>query len=293
MNWLDAALGKLTALVFACLRRTNPDRASDLCGAITRAVGPWLPASRIGRANLRAAYPDKDSAWIEQTLRGVWENLGRVGGEFIHLGDLWDYDEENPNTGRIRSDDVWLFEMLRDDGKPALCFTAHLANWELPAVAATRHGLPSAVVYRIPNRAGVAREIKAIRGALMGRMIATRREAVFEMASALEHGEHLGMLVDQRFTRGVEVTFFGQKCTANPTIARMARHFDCPVVGVHVVREPGNKFRVIGTPPLDLPRDAEGKIAVQPAMQMITDVVETWVRAHPEQWLWLHRRWRR
>ena len=91
----------------------------------------------------------------------------------------------------------------------------------------------------------------------MGRLIRTRAQAALEMAAALTAGEHLGMLVDQHFSRGVDVTFFGRRCKANPSIARLARQFDCPVVGVRVIRLPDRRFRIEGFGPYDLPREAE------------------------------------
>ena len=251
-----------------------------------------LPAHRIGRANLRAAFPDRDDEWIEQTLRGAWENLGRVAGEYVHLGALWDFDEERPNTGRIITDDSPVFDELQNDGKPALCFAAHLGNWELPAVMAAAHGMPSAVLYRMPNNKAVAREITRIRAPLMGHLIRSRSQAPLEMAAALERGEHLGMLVDQHFSRGVDVTFFGRRCKANPSIARLARQFDCPVVGVRVIRLPDRRFRIAAVGPLDLPRDDTGRIDVRQSTQLITTIVEGWISEHPDQWLWFHRRWR-
>jgi len=288
----DRILGRIVKWLLALLRRSNPDRASDVCGTIMRTLGPWLPVHRIGQANLRAAFPDKDARWIEATLRGAWDNLGRVAGEYVHLGQLWDFDPEHPNRGRIITDHVDLFMALRDDGKPALCFAAHLGNWELPALAAAAHDLPSAVVYRMPNNKAVAAEITRIRAPLMGRLIRTRAQAALEMAAALENGEHLGMLVDQHFSRGVDVVFFGRRCKANPTIARLARRFDCPVVGVRVIRLPDRRFRITADGPLTLPRDASGQLDVAAATQMITSVVEGWIREHPDQWLWFHRRWR-
>ena len=290
--YADRLLGRIVKYLLSTLRRTNPDRASDICGAMTRRIGPLLPAHRTGRANLRAAFPDKDPVWIEQTLRAAWENLGRVAGEYVHLGRLWDYDPDHPNAGRIITDDANIFIDLQNDNKPALCFAAHLANWELPAVMAAAHGLPSAVVYRMPNNKAVANEITRIRAPLMGRLIRSRAQAPLEMAASLERGEHLGMLVDQHFSRGVDVTFFGRRCKANPTIARLARQFDCPVVGVRVIRLPDRKFRIAAEGPFTLPRDTNGRVDVPATTQLITDVVERWIREHPEQWLWFHRRWR-
>ena len=288
----ERILGRLVKWLIRLLRRANPDRASDLAGGVARRIGPWLSAHRIGQANLRAAFPDKDAAWIEATLGDAWENLGRVAGEYVHMARIWDFDENHPNAGRIQTDSLPLFDMLRTDGKPALCFAAHLANWELPAIAALAHGLPSAVVYRMPNNKAVAKEIIRIRAPLMGRLIRTRAQAALEMAAALSAGEHLGMVVDQHFSRGVDVTFFGRRCKANPSVARLARRFDCPVVGVRVVRLPDHRFRIEGFGPYELPRGTGGQVDVVATTQMITTVIEGWIRENPGQYLWFHRRWR-
>ncbi|HEX2940052.1 MAG TPA: lipid A biosynthesis lauroyl acyltransferase [Rhodopila sp.] len=288
----DRILGRLVKWGLRLLRRTDPDRASDLCGAVARRVGPWLPTHRIGQANLRAAFPDKDAAWIEQTLREAWENLGRTAGEYVHMARIWDFDLARPNSGRILTHSVPLFDMLKHDGKPALCFAAHLGNWELPAIAAAAHGLPSAVVYRMPNNKAVAKEIARLRAPLMGRLIRTRAQAALEMAAALDAGLHLGMLVDQHFSRGVDATFFGRRCKANPAIARLARKFDCPVVGVRVIRLPGHRFEIKAEGPYTLPKGPDGQVDVQAATQMILTIIEGWIREHPGQWLWFHRRWR-
>jgi KDO2-lipid IV(A) lauroyltransferase len=284
--------GALVGGIFAVLRRTSPSRAAGTCAWLARHIGPKLREQRIGRAQLKAAFPERDDAWIEATLMAAWDNLGRVVGEYVHLDRIWDFDPDHPGRGRIETDAGPVLMELRDDGKPALLFAAHLANWELPAVAAAAHGLPAAVVYRMPNNRWVAARIEAIRAGLMGRLIRSRATAVFEMATALEHAEHLGMLVDQHWSRGVDITFFGRPCKANPTLPRLARQFDCPVYGVRVIRLPGDRFRLTTTGPVELPRDAEGLVDVKAACQTIADIVEGWVREHPEQWLWFHRRWR-
>src|SRR5271166_374594 len=104
----DRLVGGLTGIASSGLGGLSPDRASDIGGALARRIGPRLPAHRTGQANLRAAYPDRDAAWIEETLRGAWENLGRVAGEYVHLDRIWDFDPEHPDTGRILTDDVPL-----------------------------------------------------------------------------------------------------------------------------------------------------------------------------------------
>jgi KDO2-lipid IV(A) lauroyltransferase len=288
----DTIVGGIVLGLFALMRRLGPERAPRVCAAVARTIGPLLPVHRVGLGNIRAAFPEHDKAWHEAMLKQEWDNLGRVAGEYVHLEALWDLDPAHPLEGRIQTDNVPLFVDLLTDGKPALCFSAHLANWELAALGPPAYMMDSAVVYRMPNNPIVAREIQRIRAASMGQLIRTRNQAPIEIAAALTAGKHVGMLTDQHFSRGVDITFFGRRCKANPAIARLARHFDCPVVGVRVIRRPDGGFTISGVGPLSMPRDAEGRVDVAAATQMINGIVEGWIREHPGQWLWFHRRWR-
>ena len=291
----EAAVGAITIAMLRTTRRFDPDKTANLFGRIAGLIGPALREQRIGRANLTAAFPEKFPEEIEKILAGVWDNLGRIGAEFAHIDKIWDYNEAAPNPqGRIEISPRthYLFHHLRLDGKPALIFTSHLANWELPALAAVAHGLDAAILYRRPNSAAADRAIRETRETMMGTLIPAGRDAPFRLADALQKGQHVAMLVDQYLTGGVEVTFFGRKTRANPMLARLLRQIECPVHGVRIVRLPGNRFRAELTEEIPPVRDANGKIDVQGTTQKITSVVEDWVREHPEQWLWLHRRWR-
>ncbi len=88
------------------------------------------------------------------------------------------------------------------------------------------------------------------------------------------------------------VTFFGQRTMANPLLARLAQHFNCPIHGTRIVRLPGHRFRAELTEEIVPVRDAAGKVDIPGTMQKVITVIEGWIREYPEQWLWLHRRWR-
>jgi Kdo2-lipid IVA lauroyltransferase/acyltransferase len=290
----NVVISALAVTVLKAIARLDPDRMANFAAAVLRTVGPWLPEHRVGRDNLRAAFPKKTPAEIEAILRGVWDNLGRVAAEFAHLGSLWDYQADRPAASRIEfsTRDSEIFQQLRDDGKPAFVFAAHLANWELPALAAPLNGLDSTIVYRLPNLGPIAEAIVKMRAGHMGTLIASGPDTPFKIARALEAGSHVGMLVDQHYGKGVDVIFFGRRCKANPMLARLAQHYDCPIHGVRVIRLGGGRFRGEITEALTVPRHPDGRLNIERTMQAITSVVEQWVREHPEQWLWLHRRWR-
>jgi KDO2-lipid IV(A) lauroyltransferase len=288
----NAVAGWLVALLLAGIRRCDRVAVSNIAGAFMRTIGPWLPEHRTGRDNLRAAFADKGDAEIETILRGVWDNLGRVAAEIAHLDHICSGDPYKRTFIDYTPESIARFIALKDDGKPALVFASHLANWELPAVIAASDGLDSVVLYRRPNLGAIADAVMALRKGLMGELVASSMGAPVALARALEQGRHVAMLVDQHYTRGIDVTFFGRTCKVNPLIAMLAREVECPIHGTRVIRLPGNRFRGEISEEVKPARDAQGRIDVQGTMQAITDVVEAWVRERPEQWLWVHRRWR-
>jgi Kdo2-lipid IVA lauroyltransferase/acyltransferase len=290
----DAAVGALTTGLLRTTRYFDPIKTANLFGRVSRFVGRRLKEDKVGRDNLTAAFPEKSPEEIESILAGVWDNVGRVGAEFAHLDHIWEHDPSRPEDSRIEIEPRTheLFAQLRLDNKPALIFASHLGNWELPALAAVAHGLDAAILYRRPNIASADRAVEKLRAVNMGTLIPAGRDAPLKLAEALQRGQHVAMLVDQYLTNGVEVTFFGRKTKANPMMARLLRQVECPIHGVRIIRLPGHRFRAELSEEVKPVRDAAGQIDIQGTMQAITSVVESWIREYPDQWLWLHRRWR-
>jgi KDO2-lipid IV(A) lauroyltransferase len=292
---LGAGAGWLTLAILRAIRLTDRRRTADFWGWFMRKLGPRLPEHRIGRANLVAAFPDKPAPEIEEILAGVWDNLGRYAVEFAQIDRLTNSDPSRPDDDIVAdSATSERFHQLRHDGKPALIFAAHLANWELPALVAARHGLDTAVLFRPPNIRAVSDAVLKIRAGCMGTLVATGLDAPVKLLRMLEANRHVAMLADQHFVKGVDVTFFGRPCKANPLIAQLARHLECPIHGTRILRrgDDRNRFIIEMTDAIAPARDGEGRIDIAGTMQVITTVIEGWVREHPQQWLWLHRRWR-
>jgi Kdo2-lipid IVA lauroyltransferase/acyltransferase len=291
---VDSIVGGAAIGALGVIKRFDRKRSANLAGGFLRKIGPLLPEHRIGRANLRAAYPQKSDAEIETILSGVWDNLGRVAAEFAHLEEF-----HSDNAARLLQNiglsdqTIERADRIRRNGKPVIGFAAHISNWEISALAVKAFGFESAVLYRRPNVGAVGDIIERLRVPLMGQLVKTGLDAPVKLARLLESGTSVGMLVDQHFSKGVDVLFFGRWCKANPLIAMIARQTECPIHGLRSVRLPdGNSFWGEITDEVAPVRDNDGRIEIKGTMQAITSVVESWVREHPEQWLWLHRRWR-
>src|SRR6185503_11189018 len=128
----DRVLGWIIVGTLAVLRRINRRRMANVLGALMRTVGPWLPEHKVGRENLRAAFPEKSPDEIEKILAGVWDNLGRVAAEFAHIDRIVIHDPARPE--RSSDPDTTISERtyvnlqkLGDTQRPCLVFAAHLA----------------------------------------------------------------------------------------------------------------------------------------------------------------------
>lgn len=292
---LDKTAGDLSVGLLGAIRHTDRRRMANFAGALMRKIGPLFKEHRIGRKQLRAAFPEKSAAEIEAILSGVWDNLGRIAIEFAHLDDFCveGFGRQTPDVITYPPESKERYDWITKSGKATIGFAAHLANWELPGVGAKLIGVKSAVLYRRPNIGAVNDVIVKLREPLMGELIATGLDAPVRLARLLQSGIHVGMLADQHYSKGVEVTFFGRPCLANPLIAMLARQTELPIYGMRVVRkEDGNSFWGEVSDPVEPVRDAGGRVDIRGTTQAITTVIEGWIRQHPEQWLWLHRRWR-
>ncbi len=291
-NSADRLWYRVGLLLFKLIRRTDFDRTADFVAWALRKIGPRLRGHRTARANLAASYPDKSAAEIEKMLGQMWDNLGRLVVEYINLDRL--IDPTNPNGGRIvvAPGTLETLSRIRDDGKTAVLFTSHLASYEVGAIWVEHLGLDLAIFYNPSNFGPLSEQLAAMQKTSMGRLVRSGPDAVWKLREAMKAGLHLALFADQHFANGVDVTFFGRRCKANPMAARFAQMFNCPVHGFRAVRLPGNRISLEFTEELQMPLGADGKIDIGGAMQTITSLIESWIREHPEQWLWLQRRWR-
>jgi KDO2-lipid IV(A) lauroyltransferase len=269
------------------------ERASNLGGWIARKFGPGLPVSRRARRNMARALPELDEAAREKAIAEMWDNLGRTFAEYLFLDQIWGEGAEGEvPSKRIVYEGEDRFFALRDDGKPALIFACHLANWEIPAIGAARYNLEVSILFRPPNNPFVAAELLAHRSAKMGKLIPTRYGAAAGALRVLEEGGHVAMLVDTHVHSGIQAPFFGRPAWTSIAFAKLARRMQCPVHGARVERLGGATFKATLSPAVPVPVTDDEEADIRALVFEINRIIEGWVRERPEQWNWLHNRWR-
>ena len=291
-NFRDWIVAQIFFAFIATLKLFPADGAIWFVSEAARGLGMWYPRTRLARENLRNAFPEKPPEEIEEILSEMWANLGRIAAEYVYLDEIFDVNDEDQSKGRIEITGIENFHAMKDHEGPVICFTGHTGNWELLPIAAAAYGLNITALFRPPNNRYIANRVLAARTTAMGHLVPSKVGASWALANVLDDGGTVGMLVDQFFHRGVEITFFGQQTLANPLLAKLARQYECPVHPARCIRLPGGRFRIDIEPALELPIDSEGKLNIAKLSQDVNACVERWVTEYPEQWLWLHRRWR-
>jgi len=277
-------------LAVLLVRLLSPAAASNLGGAVARWLGPLLPVSRVADANLRLALPELDAAARRRIVRGVWDNLGRTVAELPHLARLR-RTESGPGWEIVGADHL---AALQAAGGPAIFFSGHLGNWELLPQAAAAHGIDLAVVYRPATNTLADGLINAIRREATGggiKMFPKGPEGARRALAHLRDGGRLAMLADQKMNDGIAAPLFGHPAMTASAGAALALRFRCQLLPAHVERLGPARLRIVVEPPLPLPATGDRTADIAALTTAMNACLERWIRARPENWLWLHRRW--
>ncbi len=245
---------------------------------------------RVGLRNLEIAMPELPLKERRRIVRGVFLSLGRLLAEFCRFPK---YSRENVSRVAVY-EGFENFDTAQRRGKGVLFLTAHLGAWEVGSFVHSVHGHPLRVVVRPLDNPYVDRLVERYR-TLHGNQTFPKDEFARGLLSAMRAGETVGLLMDQNMTppQGVFVPFFGvQACTASG-IARVALHTDASVIPAFTIWDPVlRKYRVHFDPPLTLVRTDNAEADLVANTAMFNNVLEQYVRKYPDQWLWVHRRWK-
>lgn len=291
-SWLMRLEAMAARCLLAVFKKLGPVQASNFAGSFCRALGPFLPVSKVAERNLQLAMPHLSAKARQNIIRGVWENLGRTVGELPHLAQLQENTPHGPGFEVLGAE--YLHEQARLGG-PVLFCSGHIGNWEMLPPAVARHGVPFASFYRAAGNPLIDTMIRTLRDAAMAPtpmpLFAKGARGAREALVYVAKGGRLGMLVDQKMNDGLEATFFGLPAMTAPALAAMALKYRCPVIPGYVERLGPARLRIVVQPPLTLPHTGDKQQDLTLLVQMVNDRLESWIKEKPESWLWLHKRW--
>ncbi len=248
------------------------------------------PLRRAAMFNLHLAFPDWSEEKRRQTIRGMIRQIGWMAGEFSQFPK---YTRENIDRVVI-VDGFENFDAGRRRGKGVLFLTGHMSAWELSSFAHALYGYPLHFLVRPISNARVDALINAYR-CLSGNRPIDKNKSARAILKVLGEGGTVGILSDHNTSldEGVFVDFFGIPACTTSGLARIALRTDAAIIpGFLSWDESRRKYRLRFEPAVDLARTGDEEPDVRENTQRFTRVIEDFVRAHPDQWLWVHKRWK-
>jgi KDO2-lipid IV(A) lauroyltransferase len=245
---------------------------------------------RVGLRNLEMAFPDKPLAERRRILRGVYKSLGRLMAEFCLFPT---YTLENVSQVAVYQG-FENFEAAEKRGKGVLFLTGHFGGWEVGSFFHSLQGHPMRIVVRPLDNPYVDELVTRYR-TLHGNTIIGKQGFARGLLSAMEHNETVGILMDTNMTppQGVFANFFGIPACTAVGIARVALHTDAAVIPAFTIWDPVlRKYRVEFGPALELVRTGNSDADAVTNTALFNKIFEEYVRKYPDQWLWVHRRWK-
>jgi KDO2-lipid IV(A) lauroyltransferase len=265
--------------------------------SVVRALGSGLGAlvyaldrrhRRIAFDNLRAAFPSRSDLERRVIARGVFRHVSRL------LLELLKVDAMTPGalSSLLESEgDERVWEAYKR-GKGVLFFSGHFGYWEVFAIGHALRVAPMSLVVRPLDNPLLDAMLERLR-TRTGNAVISRQGGVRRILRELAANHGVGILIDQHLhgPDAVDVQFFGRRAATTSALAALALRTGSPVIPVFALPLPRGRYRLIAEHPVE-PPSADTPEAVREFTQRCTDVLEMYVRRHPDLWLWMHRRWR-
>ncbi len=262
------------------------DVASWMGGTLLRTIGPLSGANKTARRNLMIAFPDKDEAWRERILKEQWEGLGRSFAEFSMM------DRIRPSTGRVELVNAERLHEIARTMTPVVFVSGHLSNWEVMPAAIVDAGVTCQMTYRAANNPYVDKRIKESRERYGVKLFAPKGgEGSRELLQAMERGESVALMNDQKFNGGVAAPFFGKPSHTAAGPSRLALRFGTVLQPMSVQRTKGARFRAVVHEPIVLEKTGDRAADLEAGVRKINVFMEERIRERPAEWFWVHKRW--
>ncbi len=281
--------GFFVALLYGFFRHVLPGRTSvDFAGWLGRQVGPRLYLSKRASTNILNCFPNKSETEIQQVIVEMWENFGRLMGEYVKETLFWD----GKKLKNIEIRGIEHLKAFKESGNPGIIFTGHIGHWQMITLVAQSIGVELTQMYRPPNNPWVDMLMLRCQKHMINNVITKGNSGPKKFFSLINEGGHAFLLVDQNTSEGMSVPFLGKNAKTTTGIAKMYLHKNCTLLPARSERLKGSTFRVTFYPPISYQPTGNEKKDIYGTLLEINNHLSQWITERPGQWLWLHRRWK-
>ncbi len=274
-------------LWFFCAMK--PQSASNMAAAISKFVGKKISVHKLAYKNLSNAMPNLSEAEKEKILDDMWDNLGRIVGEYGHIANC--PTEEIESLIEMSQESRQNILRAKEAKKGGIIFGAHTGNWEVGPKVFMKNGLHVSTVYRPLNNPYVEKLTSALRGVeLIGKSTKGSRQII----DVIRNGGFVIILADQKISEGEPVKFFHADAVTTTSIARIALKYDVPLIPARSIRLGKDfKFCIEVEKPLAIEKTDDVNFDLLQLTRRVNCKLEEWISQYPAQCFWVHNRWKR
>jgi len=284
-GFLENIVSGIAVAFFKFLEFLPPATASKACGHIAAIIGPFTKRNKVAQTNLALIFPEMSRRDRKRVIKDMWRNVGRTVGEYPHL------DKIINGGGHVRLLGMDGVRSALEGHKAAFLLSAHYGNWEVTSAAGQSVGLVQANLYRKVKNSKVDAVMQGYRKPTAPAGFIEKGDGnVRTMLRLLKQGTSIGMLVDQRERRGIQVPFLGRAASTVHAPALIARRLGVPVFVGRAYRT-GNLEFTVECRHVPVPVTDDPHADVLSVTRLINDIISEWIYEYPDQWLWFHDRW--
>lgn len=268
------------------------NKSTKLSIFLVKIVGKILSVHNLAKNNIKKSIKKLNDTQIDDILDKMWDNLGRIITEYYFINKK--PREEFNKIIHLDKKSQQNLEKLKKSKKGGILFSAHFGNWEIGAKYLALNGFKCKILYRPFNNKYVDQLISLDKRKNI-QMIGKGSAGSKEMVTSLKNGEFIIILADQRVGDGIKVPFLGRKALTSPSLAKLYLKYSIPLIPIRIVRK-NNKvdfdIEVHESLKIDLDKELTIDKKIYKITREINKTIEKWVKQYPEQWFWVHNRWK-
>ncbi|MES2678128.1 MAG: lysophospholipid acyltransferase family protein [Pseudomonadota bacterium] len=284
--FLESIIVRFGLFLFEIIGLKN---ASNFASFLARLIGKRISVHNLAKQNITKSLPNLNAAEVDEVLDGMWDNLGRIVGEFIHIAkfsgkELMNYAELDEESKKNIAD-------IKRNFKGGIIFSAHIGNWEIGPKIFLENGMNVKTVYRPLNNQAVDEMTSKIRGV---ELISKSSKGNKQIIEEIKNGNYVVILADQKISDGILVPFFNRPALTTASIAKLALKYNVPLIPARSMRIGKEfKFKVRVEKPIEFQKTANiNNDSVIDLTTKINQKLEEWIKEYPAQWFWVHNRWK-
>jgi len=286
MKYFNYFFQFIFVILFFCLFKIlGLNFSSKIGGKLFEKIGPLFRSKKLIHANIRRALPHISQENLNEIVKLMWNNYGRVFAEYIFIKDF----RNGKYSSNIKIEGQDILEKIKQTEQQVIFVSGHLGNFELMAMHLEKTGIKLSAIYRPLNNIFLNPLMEKIRKKYICKhQIKKGIGGMKKLMSLKKENFSTALMIDQRVSEGIFSNFFDQRALTTTIPAQLIKKFKIPVVPIHIQRNNGPNFKITIQKPIIFSEEN----SIQNITDKLNYVLENLIKIKPEQWIWSHNRWK-